>query len=190
MGQSPTLVNYCRQGNIEEARKLIEGGANVNEKDGEYQYSPLHLAVREGHLDLTRLLIQSGANLQAKLSYGYSPLHTAAKANQYDCAMALLEAGAQVDAFDDMHDTPMHVAAREGCIDIALLLIDYGADIELKERYGRKPIECFPLPAQQKYVNEYIANTENEEPVELADQREPIELSSHETRDDFVNLPE
>jgi ankyrin repeat protein len=39
---------------------------NVNVKDDEYGWTPLHYAALNGHIEIARLLLQNGADVNAK----------------------------------------------------------------------------------------------------------------------------
>jgi ankyrin repeat protein len=55
------LLYVAREGCVECAKYLVEGGANLNLADPE-EVSPLLLSVLNGHHDLAAYLIQKGAN--------------------------------------------------------------------------------------------------------------------------------
>ena len=61
---------------LEEVRRLLDGGADVGENyDG---YTLLHEAANDGSVALMELLLDRGANVNAREKYGYTPLMYAA----------------------------------------------------------------------------------------------------------------
>ena len=59
-GNTP-LIRACRDGNLEEAQRLIEEGHNIELKGTTLIWSPLLFACWKGHESIVRLLIDKGA---------------------------------------------------------------------------------------------------------------------------------
>jgi ankyrin len=74
------LLYAAREGCVECARHLIEGGAAIDLADPE-QISPLLMAVLNGHFDLAAYLIKAGANPGKWDWYGRTPLYAAVDLN-------------------------------------------------------------------------------------------------------------
>jgi len=72
--QCTPLCIAIREENVEGARLLIEGGADVNLGGGIYG-SPLHLATVKNHTHIVRLLLQKGASVDRIDQYGNTCLH-------------------------------------------------------------------------------------------------------------------
>ena len=81
-------------------RDLIEGGADVNTRDGTGR-SILGLAVEDGDAELAKLLVNVGANVDVG-----TPLGAAIESGNTEIAMILVEAGADVNAKDPRNDNP------------------------------------------------------------------------------------
>jgi ankyrin repeat protein len=117
-GGLTALLHAARQGYLDAARALIDGGASVNEVSAGDATSPLLMAVINGQFDMATFLISRGAdpNLASK-GNGVTPLWAAVnaqwqprtrfpqpqelelqKATYLDVMKALLEAGADPDA--------------------------------------------------------------------------------------------
>jgi ankyrin repeat protein len=117
-GGLTALLHAARQGYIDAAAALIDGGANVNEVGAGDATSPLLMAVINGQFDMAMFLIERGANpnLAAK-GNGATPLWAAVNtqwqprtrfpqpqetelqnATYLDVMEALLKAGADPDA--------------------------------------------------------------------------------------------
>src|SRR5688572_28701411 len=62
----PPLLRAAEAGRTDEVRRLLEGGADVNEKFPELGgLTPLMLAAMRGHLDTVKLLLKAGADPNA-----------------------------------------------------------------------------------------------------------------------------
>jgi ankyrin repeat protein len=75
-GGLTALVFAAREGDIESARHLLDGGADVNQTT-EYGWTPLLTAVNNRNYQLARLLIERGANVNLVNKGGWSPLYLA-----------------------------------------------------------------------------------------------------------------
>ena len=74
------LLYVAREGCVDCAKSLVEGGADLNLADPE-QVSPLLLAVLNAHYDLAAYLIQKGASPGKWDWYGRTPLYAAVDMN-------------------------------------------------------------------------------------------------------------
>jgi ankyrin repeat protein len=117
-GGLTALLHAARQGYLEAARALLDGGANVNQVGAGDATSPLLMAAINGQFDMALFLIERGANPNlAAAGNGVTPLWAAVnaqwqprtrypqpqemeqqKATYLDVMKALLAAGADPDA--------------------------------------------------------------------------------------------
>ena len=117
-GGLTALLHAARQGHIEAARALLDGGAPVNQVGSGDATSPLLMAVINGQFDMALFLLQRGANPNlAAAGNGATPLWAVVnaqwqprtrfpqpqeteqqKATYLDVVTALLVAGADVNA--------------------------------------------------------------------------------------------
>ena len=117
-GGLTALLHAARQGHLEAARALLEGGAPIDEVGAGDGTSPLLMAVINGEFDMAMFLIERGANPNiAAKGNGATPLWAAIntqwqprtrypqpqqmeqqKATYLDVMKALLDKGADVDA--------------------------------------------------------------------------------------------
>jgi ankyrin repeat protein len=161
-GPMPPLVKAAMKLRLEEIRKLLEAGADVDQKGGMMEYTALHVAVDTSiihrdtsiihHIEVVRLLIQHGANVSAKARGGTTPLHVAVNHWRDSEAMMrlLLQNGADVEAKDWEGATPLHVAAYSAGYDGSPFigtyegptraLLENGADATTKTNDGLTPL--------------------------------------------------
>jgi ankyrin repeat protein len=123
LGGLTPLLHAARQGHIEAAVALLDGGADVNQVSASDHTSPLLMAVINGQFDMAMLLLERGAdpNVAADLN-GVMPLWAAVNAQwqprtrfpqpqemlqqdatYLDVMKALLDAGADPNARTAMH---------------------------------------------------------------------------------------
>ena len=152
-GYTPLLF-AARNGDVEVARILLAGGANVNDV-APAGTSALVVAIHSGHYPLGRFLLDRGADPNAA-GAGYTALHAAILRGSLEAASALLAHGADPNAVlkngtpqrrnsDDYAlwwsfagATPLWLAARYLEPDIMRLLVANGANPEVgKERSTR-----------------------------------------------------
>ena len=69
-------------GDMDKVKAFLDEGANVNEKKGMLQNTPLHSAAAGGRKEVAEFLISKGADVNAQNRAGRTPLHIAAKGGQ------------------------------------------------------------------------------------------------------------
>jgi ankyrin repeat protein len=147
------VVRDVTRNQVDVCLALIEGGADVNAAEGEFN-TPLHYAVgrpadeqprasTEVYLQIIRLLLDKGANVNAKNIAGLTPLHTAVLRRGEPAAVELLIArGAAVNAVADQQGwIPLHGAAGSGRLDLVDILLAHGADRTAKDGRGLTPAQ-------------------------------------------------
>ena len=102
----PQLTFAACYGQVDEVRRLLDLGADVNERDWLYQ-TPLHLAAKFNRMEVVRLLVGRGANVTARnRDYEESALHLAAKSGNLEMMDYLIDNGAEVNAEVSRHIAP------------------------------------------------------------------------------------
>jgi len=91
------LLEACTQGNLEDAKRLLEKDADVNAKD-DYGNTALIIAIREDHTEISELLIANGANVNAKANNDKTALMSATEFDQTGIPELLIDNGADVNA--------------------------------------------------------------------------------------------
>jgi ankyrin repeat protein len=73
-GGMSALLFAARDGHLEAARELLDGGANINQVASSDRTSPLVMAIINGHLDLAKFLLNRGALSNLATTAGLTPL--------------------------------------------------------------------------------------------------------------------
>lgn len=135
----PLLYQLAFQNNIELTELLLDHGANINIKGGEYPV-PISLAIHDGNIEVLKLLLERGAKVNSA-----SVLHAAniaAEKCDIDTIKTLLENSnwnpnpkktkAKTSA------GPLHYAVQNSCVELVKLLIKNNADVNLYATHSSK----------------------------------------------------
>ncbi len=87
------LGSASKAGNIQEIKKFLKDGANINER-GPKELTPLHWAAATGQIKAISLLIGKGAIIDSRDGYLSTPLHLAAFFGKNEAVDVLLANGA------------------------------------------------------------------------------------------------
>ena len=121
------LFDAVDKGNIEELKKQLASGADVNAHGGvEF---PINRATQFGHKAIIELLISKGADVNVEDPQGYTPLHRVAFDGHKKMAELLIANGADVNVRNGWKAAPLDEAIAGSQIDkpIADLLRKHGA---------------------------------------------------------------
>ncbi|KAJ7772855.1 ankyrin repeat-containing domain protein [Mycena maculata] len=114
------------EGLTDVVRLLVQNGADVDAKEGEYD-SALQAASVRGHEETISLLLDHGANIDARGRYG-TALQVASYFGHMQSACLLIAAGANSNAPAGCYGTALQAARSRRAYDIVELLLDHGAD--------------------------------------------------------------
>ena len=102
-GGLTALLYVAREGCLECARNLVEGGADIDLSDP-HRVTPLNMALLNLHFDLAAYLIEAGADVEKWDLYGRTPLYMAADTSTLPVAgfggMVVLPSMDQLSALD------------------------------------------------------------------------------------------
>jgi uncharacterized protein len=160
------LIFAAREGDIESARALLEGGADVNQRTN-YGWTPLLTAVNNRNYQLAKLLIEHGADVNIPNDGGWTPLYLATDnrnieggdypvpepdMDHLELIRLLLANGAEPDArardntltrtiftmqwFFEDGATPFIRAAQSSDKPLLQLLLEFGADPLARTAHG------------------------------------------------------
>jgi ankyrin repeat protein len=191
-----TLHQAAAAGDIEQVRKLLAQGADVNEKDKDGS-TPLHEATGNGWIDVVQLLLEKGANVEAADASGRTPLHRASRwGTRYICAL-LLDKGASVKATDSLGNTVLHAALGRQEVNRSLfeLLLAKGADVNARNEQGETPLHLAcrakrPAVYTQKRANAADILLAHGAEVNATDKsgRTPLHVAAESGQDKVVRL--
>jgi ankyrin repeat protein len=134
---------------------LIKNGANVNIKENESGFTPLHYAIYIGDKDIIETLIDHGAEVNPKLQSPdkyrqyISPLHIAAYFGDLEICKLLIKRGAEVDiklpidsgiGTSNALQTPLQYAVQSGNAGLVELFKNNGADINSPDSADQTPL--------------------------------------------------
>ena len=140
------LLEAAKNGNREEADRLLAKGADKDHKDQD-GFAPIHHAVEGGHLAVMELLINAGADLAAKVDPSKrTALHIAVRRRNVGIVKRLLVgAGTDREAKDKEGFRPIHYAVQEGCVAAVKALAEAGVEIDARTRSGFKAWSALEL---------------------------------------------
>ncbi|MFC1781263.1 ankyrin repeat domain-containing protein [Planctomycetota bacterium] len=122
-----SLVGAISSGDIEEVKRLISEGVDVNPMNQFGESTPIFNAALAGNLPIVELLIENGADVNAKNITGMTPLHLACQSGHELVVEFLIESGADVNVINQMERTPLDLAEERGYSEIVELLREHGA---------------------------------------------------------------
>jgi ankyrin repeat protein len=132
----PAFLEDALNGRIEEVRKAIEAGVDVNASD-EDQRTALLFAAFNGHTAVAKLLLDQNASLEHRDAAGRTALMFAASGPNAETVELLAEAGAEVNAVDtDEKFTALMHAAAEGQVKVVEVLLKHNADPAIQDADG------------------------------------------------------
>lgn len=135
---------------FEQAKKLIELGANVNAKSNKGS-APLHYAISCENVEIVNELLKRGANVDEMNANEIYPLHLAIRRKNLEIFNLLIEAGADVNIYGEKSDCPLTVACVAKQFEMIEILLKRGADPEKTMRIisGRyNPIDLLKVFAK------------------------------------------
>jgi len=164
--QVPLYDKLCiasKNGNLQEVKKLIAEGADVNylkireDFDEYYEMTPLMLAGRGGHLEVVKELIKAGANLdQITLAANRCPepgddftVLEMACPEYMDVVMELVKAGANARSI-------LYCACTSGNLDLLNIALERGADVNSLYGQGFSPLMLSAKKGNKDFVTELI----------------------------------
>ncbi|MBX5461151.1 MAG: ankyrin repeat domain-containing protein [Steroidobacteraceae bacterium] len=130
-GSTP-LMQAAFEGDVAEAKRLIEAGADVTATNI-YGVNAMQLAADIGNTELIRLLLKAGADPESPNADGETALHLVARSGNVEAAKLLLNAGAKVDPVEQFGgQTPLMWAVARRHPEMVEFLLSRGANVNAR----------------------------------------------------------
>jgi uncharacterized protein len=129
------VFTALEEGDVALARKLIEGGIDINARDTKRR-TALMKAMFEDHYDIANLLLLKGVETNTEDDSGWTPLMYAASDGQTEMVQGLIRRGANLNARHNGGWTALMLAAYEGHYETVKILVKSGADINITAEDG------------------------------------------------------
>lgn len=124
-GSGKQVVDVAAQGDLDDMKRLILQGANVNAFALD-DWTPLTIASREGHLHMVKFLVENGADVNQMEGGGNTALFWAAFGGHADIVKFLLQNGADPQLFgSESNSLPLAIALQRNHVDVAALLVEF-----------------------------------------------------------------
>ena len=148
------LRSACRKGNLEEVRRLIKEGCNVNTRGGYHGTTPLIEAAIRGHDQVVEELMREGAHVNVKDNEQRTALYWASCNGHCTIVTTLIAAGADISVPDQRGVTPLMRASDWGRDEVVCELIRVGASVNVvtsQSWYGKVAAGSTALHFAAKY---------------------------------------
>ncbi len=110
------------------AEQLLAKGANIDERDENYEFTALHYAARFGNKKVAEVLVANGANITAKDKWDYQPIHWAAHHDRVDVVELLISKGVDINTKTSLGQRPLQLAQERRNKETIELLRKHGAE--------------------------------------------------------------
>mmetsp|Transcript_19841 Transcript_19841/g.46370 ORF Transcript_19841/g.46370 Transcript_19841/m.46370 type:complete len:1058 (+) Transcript_19841:62-3235(+) len=131
------LLGAAQNGHSEVVQKLIDWGADVNQRQIDTEAASLTLAAQKGWLEVASILLENGADIEARDTTGRTSLSWAAEKGQLHVVEELLEREAHIDLPDIKGMTPLMHASIVGQVAVVQKLLEFNANIRAADKEGK-----------------------------------------------------
>jgi len=136
--QGNPVSEAVQKGDMEELKRLLKSGADVNARDRSGN-TALASAALLGDEEAAKILLDHGAAVNLRGPGGATPLLLACMVGSPELMRTLLDSGAEVDARGENSLTPLIVASQVGNKEIVRMLLAAGADSGAQDIAGKTP---------------------------------------------------
>ncbi len=134
--QNEGLRYAIEKGQLEDVKKFIGAGADVNDRGGDsYRTSVLMDAIMDNKPEIAEILIAHGADVNAKFGSGSGVTALMHASSSLALTKLLLNHGADVNARNDYDGSTAIMMAENP--DVIKLLIDHGVDLNIRNKEGK-----------------------------------------------------
>ncbi|XP_048252515.1 ankyrin repeat and KH domain-containing protein 1-like [Haliotis rufescens] len=126
-----------RRGNLEEVKRLLSRGIDVNCRRGKWSWTPVMPAARWGHSNVVKLLVSKGADVSLVDKDGDNILRLACMGGHLETVEFVLSLNVvDINSRGGGSRTPVMTAAEWRHRDVVELLVSKGADVSLVDVNG------------------------------------------------------
>ena len=151
----PPLMRAAAIGNVDEVRRLLDAGADVNEQLEGVGITALMLAARRGYLEIVKVLLKAGADPNAVGGIThvgfYTPLIMAMNRenkNRLEVIDALIAAGARLNPPAPFPESPLDNAVNKNDIEMIRALLQRGSDVNWEDGSGNTALATAATKAE------------------------------------------
>ena len=137
----PDIFAAIKAGDIEDVKRFIKKGTNLETLQPGTAFTPLIVAVDQNKPQVVELLIEHHAVIEAKDQAGLTPLNRAAYNNDPEMIRLLIKHKAEVNDGDSRGRQPIHWATMRNARDALDALLAAGADINATDGWGVTPLK-------------------------------------------------
>jgi len=170
--KNKSLFEAVKKGDIEQVKKLIAEGADVNETEdlGQVKWTPLIAAASGGDVQVVKVLLENGAKVDATDSHGYTPLYYAIWSDNEETVKALVSGGADINKSpaNDKDYPPLVYAIWQGHKGNVEIMLDAGADINTKDEKGYTPLYWAAFTSEKDVFDLILTRKDYPNTVHLA----------------------
>jgi len=151
----------AKKGKVKLMDLMLARCSKINIYSDSYNWTALHMAVREGWTDTTRFLLRKNVNINARNGLGKTPTHLAASRYHTGVLQELLKANPNLNAQDSEGNTPLHDAAMADTVSFKTIkmLLANGADPSIRNKAGLTPLQI-AVNRQKMKKAEVLSNAE------------------------------
>ncbi len=134
------LISAATRGDLEMVNALLQGGADVNQKD-EKGFTALLRALQNDREEIANILVaRPELDVNAQGEGGANALISFVARQRAPAVQDLLNRGANVNLPDSEGDTALNIAVQRGNVELVNLLLSKGADPNIKNKLGGTPL--------------------------------------------------
>ncbi|XP_031233691.1 cyclin-dependent kinase inhibitor 2A-like [Mastomys coucha] len=122
-------------------------------------------AAAQGRVQEVRALLEAGISPNAPNSFGHTPIQVMMMGNVHVAALLLLYGADSNCADATTLSRPVHDAAREGFLDTLVVLHRAGARLDVRDAWGRLPLDLAQERGHQDVVR-YLSAAGNVAPAD------------------------
>ncbi len=184
---SRKLIDASISCDIEEVKRLLEKGANVNKLEKDTNRTALIIAVDHNRNDIVKLLLQKNADVNHKDVTGRTALMYAIENNNTEIVKLLLNSGADVNQTNKAGQTALIIAVNHNRNDIVKLLLQKNADVNHKDATGKTALNYAVIYRNEEIIklltNSRIESQKDEEKTTLMGANKPEDTKTEPKKD-------